>query len=408
MKKLLAALFLLMLAAGSAHAQWMRLDLPSGNYRDIFFPAEKTGFLVGDSGMVLKTVDDGVTWRKIEVGIKSNLKSVHFPSAKVGYIVGDSTFLKTVDGGENWTVIKASMYSGYKDVVFTTEEIGYLGSGYLRTSDGGKTWNKQKLDFCRDAYFINPKVGYILSEDYLSKTIDSGVTWSYVNYVYFGSSAAPNCGFFYDELNGCIGGILLGSIAYTQNGGQTWQPAKITSAYVAGLVSDIYFPSKDIGYAIGYVQTGKNGKHGVLKTKDGGKNWIGLEIDTSVFWSADNSSQVYFTDENTGYLVNGVVLKTTNGGEEPVSIQEPILKTISPNISPNPFKNSARIELPANLLKPQIRIFTAAGEDCSDCFKNEFVGNSVFVERKNASAGMYYYTIESEEKTVAEGKFIVE
>jgi len=84
----------------TAHAQWARLDLPSGQYQDIFFSTEKTGFLVGDSGMILKTIDDGVTWRKIEIETNAHLKSVHFPSENVGYIVGDSVFLKTADRGK--------------------------------------------------------------------------------------------------------------------------------------------------------------------------------------------------------------------------------------------------------------------------------------------------------------------
>ncbi|MES2767230.1 MAG: YCF48-related protein [Bacteroidota bacterium] len=408
MKKILFAALVFILSGMAAHAQWTRLDLPSGSYRDIFFSAEKTGFLVGDSGMVLKTMDDGVTWRKIDVGVKSNLKSVHFPSANVGYIAGDSVVLKTMDGGESWEVVRDSMFAGYKDIVFTTEEIGYLGKGYFRTVDGGKTWNKQQFDFVRGAHFVSPAIGYVIEEEYLMKTIDSGATWNYVNQVNAGSSAIPSCFHFYDELHGLLGSTFVGRMAYTEDGGQTWETGKIKSAYI-GYITDVYSPTRNTGYAIGYITTGPTPTAiGIVKTKDGGKNWIGLKIDTSLHW--DIGSQVYFTDENTGYLIDGQVLKTTTGGEEPVSVQEQLLKTISPNISPNPFKNSARIELPENVLckNCSVKIYDIAGNDVTDNFTFKSSEHTVSIIATTVPVGEYIFTISENEKVLLTGKLLKE
>jgi photosystem II stability/assembly factor-like uncharacterized protein len=50
----------------------------------------------------------------------------------------------------------------------------------------------------------------------------------------------------------------------------------------------------------------------ILKTSDGGRNWIAQNSGTSeTLWT------VYFTDANIGWAVGmwGTVLKTTNGGK---------------------------------------------------------------------------------------------
>ncbi|MES2767228.1 MAG: YCF48-related protein [Bacteroidota bacterium] len=418
MKKLLTAIIVFVCCTFVSEAQWTRLDLPSGNYCDIFFSAEKTGFLVGDSGMVLKTVDDGVTWRKIDVGIKSNLKSVHFPSANVGYIVGDSAFLKTVDGGERWEVQKDSNFRWANRVKFISESLGFVEVMYsssYKTTDGGKTWKYgpgvNNLNFTRDG------LTYGISEEYILKSSDSAENWD--SFYYVGLPLYSNVCRFADENNvvaGC-GGFMSG-FTHSADGGKTWKSLVFPGSYSQMLldssgrigkgVYDIFFASSTVGYGIIDTKGGLGPDFGFIKTKNSGTDWTFIRLNPALYFYSDRNSKVYFKNENVGYIIDGKVFKTTTGGEEPVSVQEPLLKNISPNISPNPFKNSARIELPENLLKTQIKIFTAAGEDCSHCFKSEFFENYIAIERIAASAGMYYYTIESEGKTVAEGKFVVE
>ena len=65
-----------------------------------------------------------------------------------------------------------------------------------------------------------------------------------------------------------------------------------------------HFTSEDIGYIVG-----SNGV--ILKTTNGGNTWTRQTSGTS-----NGLLSVYFTDENTGYAVgqNGTILKTINGG----------------------------------------------------------------------------------------------
>lgn len=69
----------------------------------LYFTSNTTGWLVGDTGVILKTTN-GTTWQSQPSGTSRNLRSVHFVSADSGWIVGDSgTTLSTTNGGATWT-----------------------------------------------------------------------------------------------------------------------------------------------------------------------------------------------------------------------------------------------------------------------------------------------------------------
>ncbi len=67
---------------------------------------------------------------------------------------------------------------------------------------------------------------------------------------------------------------------------------------------DVQFVSKDVGWAAG-------GGGLILKTIDGGQNWVSQYSNGSFF-----VTNMYFIDENVGWAVGGnKIMKTTNGGE---------------------------------------------------------------------------------------------
>lgn len=73
---------------------------------------------------------------------------------------------------------------------------------------------------------------------------------------------------------------------------------------VSSYLQDVYFISKDIGWAVGYQGT-------ILKTTSGGLSWIQQNSNTGT-----DLLSVFFIDENTGWIggSNGIFLKTTDGG----------------------------------------------------------------------------------------------
>lgn len=108
-------------------ATWNQINLidslgPSFNstltLNKIYFSNNTTGFVVGDKGIILKTVNSGTDWTIINSGTINDLNSIFFENDSLGYIVGDKgTVLKTVDAGNVWSSINVgttnNLYSFY-------------------------------------------------------------------------------------------------------------------------------------------------------------------------------------------------------------------------------------------------------------------------------------------------------
>src|SRR3989338_3642154 len=73
---------------------------------DVFFLDGSNGWVVGNSGRILKTVDGGTTWTQQNSGVNVNLNKIYFLNDTYGWVVGDPsntiTILYTNDGGDNW------------------------------------------------------------------------------------------------------------------------------------------------------------------------------------------------------------------------------------------------------------------------------------------------------------------
>jgi photosystem II stability/assembly factor-like uncharacterized protein len=86
-------------------------DNAAGGYNAMYFPDLNNGWIVGDSGKVLKTVDGGTNWNYVtNSGINQNdrSKTVFFLDANNGWIStknvsGDGIIQHTTDGGASWT-----------------------------------------------------------------------------------------------------------------------------------------------------------------------------------------------------------------------------------------------------------------------------------------------------------------
>ncbi|MBL8521588.1 MAG: hypothetical protein JNK75_13100 [Betaproteobacteria bacterium] len=107
---------------------------------------------VGDRGYIVFSDSNGESWERAEAPANLPLlTSVHFPDPKTGWAVGhDSVILKSTDEGKTWK----QMYSApteqrpLMDIVFVDDKVGYAVGAYgqfLETADGGATWKARKL-----------------------------------------------------------------------------------------------------------------------------------------------------------------------------------------------------------------------------------------------------------------------
>jgi photosystem II stability/assembly factor-like uncharacterized protein len=136
-------------ATANAGADWRRRVLPRyvsryRHYTDLDFPAARTGWVVGDSGRIAKTVTSGALWVKQRSRCTARLYAVDFVDARVGFVVGNGgRVLRTVDGGRHWVRLASGTTKGLRAVCFVDRYHGWVagnGGVLLRTANGGRTW----------------------------------------------------------------------------------------------------------------------------------------------------------------------------------------------------------------------------------------------------------------------------
>lgn len=123
---------------------------------DINFPDELTGYIVGYNGKIAKTTNCGNNWELMVTDTSYTLIEALFINADSGWIIGSHLYetkgivLKTINGGKDWN------YYYSEDELFNIEMInnltGLIGIygdsyGFLKTEDGGNTWNLSNPEF---------------------------------------------------------------------------------------------------------------------------------------------------------------------------------------------------------------------------------------------------------------------
>jgi photosystem II stability/assembly factor-like uncharacterized protein len=350
MKKVVIIFIIFVFHFNITNAQWYNQS--SGTLHDlnsVSFVSHDTGYVVGNNGTILKTVDGGANWNALYYydtivatpdtvvmgpGTDS-LNSVFCVNANNVYVVGRyGTILKTSDGGANWIRLYRVdtawfwPYSIFRDTIsylsgvfFTSLDTGYIvgslrsaGSGisdglYLKTTNAGMTWHifKKYCNTLHSIYFPSKNIGFTVGDFGEFCNTNGAITACHqTGYSLYSV-------FFTDTDIGYTVGHQ-GRILKTTNGGSDFNYQTFVINYYKPIFTSVYFPTSDIGYVAGYifVSSQYDIKHGIiLKTTDAGLSWSTQLID-----SLHALNSIYFTDSNTAYAVgkNGTILKTTNGG----------------------------------------------------------------------------------------------
>ena len=224
---------------------------------------------------------------------------------------------------EDWKEMNSPTTNVLKKVFFIDSSNGWAcGSEgtIIHTSDAGNSWviqDSQVETFITDIFFLNNNYGWALTQRNFSpfgttilKTTNSGNEWSPEDY--FENNVFMNTVFFFDSLNGYLGGTY---IAKTTNGGTSWIKANVDSQIISILpVHNFNFYNRQTGYACG----GALDFAGVIwKTTDSGLNWIASGV------SADQVFDVFIKDSANLMALSGDpegihntrVIKTSDGGE---------------------------------------------------------------------------------------------
>ena len=194
---------------------------------------------VGDHGIVLLSDTDGADFRQAKsVPVRSTLTAVCFVDEKTGWAVGQwGVVLRTDDAGETWTVQRSDTTTDRPlfSVYFKDRERGWavgLWSLVLETKDGGKTWNtvsippppgRKRADRNLEKIFAN-RMGtlFIAAEQGLVLWSYDGEKWNYVNTGYKGSFWT---GISLNNGTLLVGG-LRGTIYRSNDDGRSWKESK--------------------------------------------------------------------------------------------------------------------------------------------------------------------------------------
>lgn len=160
-----------------------RLGYSHSYLRGIHFYKSRIGYIVGDSGSVLRTNDKGENWSNQSIGIVTSLRDVFVLDSLTAYIVGYSgNIFKTTDAGFNWISLNSGVANNLLSVLFVNKDTGWVaGSGgiILHTSNGGANWIKQPsgtVNELRAISFPSALTGFIAGEGgTILKTIDGGL-----------------------------------------------------------------------------------------------------------------------------------------------------------------------------------------------------------------------------------------
>jgi hypothetical protein len=107
-----------------------------------------------------------------------------------------------------------------------------------------------------------------------------------------------------------------------------------------------------------------------------------------------------FIDYNNGTIDAGIVYCVTSCG---VNINDISDNNII-NIYPNPMNDFATIEL-SNYQTATFELFDITGQLVESIY---IEGNTALIKRENINAGLYFYTVKSEEKIIGKGKIVVQ
>ena len=392
----------------NCNAQWIQQNSGvTDNLVSIKMINSSTGYVLSQGYKLLKTTNGGTNWNIVYQSGQS-FTQISFPNANTGYAVTGSKIYKTTNGGLNFdTYTDIFTSSILKDVQFINADTGYVSGTYYysmtpphyelfmyKTTNGGQTYVRKYYDWFNHAYtmnvfFLNANTGWLS----ISMLTLPGPIYKTTN----GGDDFTSCGtpltsagqaqiFFLNPSTGWVVGQVL--FSQTIDGGQSWNA--LTSPWV--VLKDVYFNNENTGYLVGNNES-------IYKTTNAGLNWV-TQLNPGV-------TKITFTDINTGWAIgySGKIYKTTNGGTVFVNnncTEIPEKYSLSQNY-PNPFNPTTNIKF--SIIKTEqvkLIVYDVQGREVQTLvnqrlqpgtYEVTFNIESATEHRRTFGSGVYFYKL---------------
>ena len=296
------------------------------NLRDIFFVNTETGFIVGYNGDIYKTNDAGKSWQKQNSTTSLHLFSVFFIDENTGFASGGamggcldndcdkgSPFLKTVDGGKTW---EKTLFKDYIDIrslhffdnlnglaIIHVPSPSFPEKRFIaKTSNGGTNWTLTELNtypVYYNKFYCFDNIVYVSGENQkIFKSKDYGNSWETILTPLPIGNSLRNM-YFYNENIGYIDGIS--NIYKTVDGGLNWGIVN----FPFSSFETFHFYNEKEGFNIENVYKYEGGDFPTYKgcigyqTYDGGVIWKNSALTNSYYLGL-----TYFVQSDLGYGAN--------------------------------------------------------------------------------------------------------
>jgi len=298
---------------------------------ELNFADQNNGWLTGNSGILYRTTDGGMTWEYVTNGIGKVIEHIEMFSNSFGMALGTNGYLlRTTNGGARWTAQKleetGQIFNRDENLVavdIVDSDFAVAagpGGTVFRTYDSGLTWESigypdLPTDYAiEDVAFVDHNLGFIVGTDntffattgaYM--TVNGGNTWTPVqDFNVLGNVEAVDSQHIWIMHGG-------GRLHATTNGGQTWSDTNLPDNYFGGssAIEDIEFIDQNTGWVCGWWDY-------VARTTDGGDTWQTFTFGRNHDIRVALGVAVISADEAWVTAVNGqlrpLLLHTTNGG----------------------------------------------------------------------------------------------
>ncbi len=405
---------------------WLNSYSPTNiNLKKATFTDSLTGWVCGDSGLIIHTTNGGQNWIRQNSNTKAFLHDIFFLNKRLGWALGWNIFnpqppygtyiLKTTNGGVVWDTTFFPYENVFlKKVYFQDSLYGFFGGNFkniLRTTNGGLTWLDVEIDSnvvmnfpVLNFSFYNRDYGYAVGgvidiAGVIWRTTNRGIRWT--PYV---AAPEPNIDMmFFDSLRilSFGGDYEYGaSVVTTTNSGANWE---YRSLEYFGLPMVLAFRTLSDGWAsLGFQQT-------FLFTQDSGRSFNQIQTpDSSVI------NDIVFPGPKHGYAIgeSGRIYKFN---PTTVGIINPGINTFEKfelkQNYPNPFNPTTTISYEIRTNSYVIlKVFDISGKEIRTLQNGyQTQGNyNIKFNSANLPSGVYFYRLTVRDLSGKTGNFTTE